>query len=379
MESSDIIALKPPIWVNRPKELQRIIANLASYPTLAVDTESNSLHAYQEQVCLIQFSTPDEDYLIDPLAIDDLSALGPIFANPSIEKVFHAAEYDLICLKRDFGFKFTNLFDTMAAGRILGKSAVGLGAMLEEAFGLQLDKRYQRANWGQRPLPQALLAYARLDTHYLIALRDRLYRELIDQERWPIAEEDFRRMTSVNGHSSENGNRDNLWRISGAQDLEPRQAAVLYELVAFRDRQARLANVPAFKILGNEALLAIAQACPLHQESLDKLREITPRQAERYGSGLLRAVAVGMTAEPPQRPPGRPRDDKFVLRLEKLRLWRKHKAQGMGVESDVILPRDLLHILAERRPTCQEDLAEILETTPWRLEHFGEEILKILA
>jgi ribonuclease D len=82
---------------------------------------------YQEQVCLIQFSTGDTDYLVDPLALTDLTPLSPIFADPKIEKIFHAAEYDIICLKRDFGYKFANIFDTMVASRVLGKQAVGLG------------------------------------------------------------------------------------------------------------------------------------------------------------------------------------------------------------------------------------------------------------
>src|SRR5512135_2846081 len=98
--------LPPPVWVDQPNLLQQMVVDLANQPRVAVDTESNSLHAYREQVCLIQFSTPRTDYVVDPLAFDDLSSLGPLFSNPAIEKVFHAAEYDLICLRRDFGFEF---------------------------------------------------------------------------------------------------------------------------------------------------------------------------------------------------------------------------------------------------------------------------------
>ncbi|TLN23565.1 ribonuclease D, partial [bacterium] len=167
--------IKDPIWVDSYPKLNRMVAEISGIPYLAVDTESNSLFAYQEQVCLIQLSTEATDYLIDPLVLSDLSALEPVFADPRTEKIFHAAEYDIICLKRDFGYTFVNLFDTMVAARILGRPAVGLGSVLEAEFGLQLDKRYQRANWGQRPLPAAQKAYARFDSHYLIALRQRMY------------------------------------------------------------------------------------------------------------------------------------------------------------------------------------------------------------
>ena len=162
--------LQPPVWIATPVALHKLAGELTRQPRLAVDTESNSLYAYREQVCLIQFSTPETDYLVDPLALNDLSRLAPIFANPEIQKIFHAAEYDLITLKRDFGFTFTNLFDTMQATRILGYQQVGLDSILAEKFGVIVNKRFQKANWGQRPLPADLINYARLDTHYLLDL-----------------------------------------------------------------------------------------------------------------------------------------------------------------------------------------------------------------
>ena len=90
--------------ITQSGNLKALADELQRHPVIAVDTESNSLYAYRERVCLIQFSTPLTDTLVDPLALDDLSPLAPVFADPAIEKVFHAAEYDLICLKRDFRF-----------------------------------------------------------------------------------------------------------------------------------------------------------------------------------------------------------------------------------------------------------------------------------
>lgn len=179
--------------------LRALAEKLAAEPLIAVDTESNSLHAYQERVCLIQFSIPSGDFLVDPLSLDTLAPLAPLFADPKYEKIFHAAEYDLICLKRDFDFTFTNLFDTMFAARILGRNKVGLGSILEEEFHVVLNKKYQRADWGQRPLPSYLLAYAQLDTHYLIPLRTRLREQLRQRNLWPLAEEDFNRLCHING------------------------------------------------------------------------------------------------------------------------------------------------------------------------------------
>ena len=187
--------LLPPVWVATKTALDTMVAALEKEPSVAVDTESNSLYAYQEQVCLIQFSTPTQDFLLDPLTLPNLECLAPFFANPNIEKIFHAAEYDVICLHRDFGFTFANLFDTMIAARILGYEGIGLGKLLEQKFNVLVDKKFQKANWGQRPLSEEMLNYARLDTHYLIDLRAILKKELQERQRWILAQEDFKMAT----------------------------------------------------------------------------------------------------------------------------------------------------------------------------------------
>ncbi len=268
----------------------------------------------------------------------------------------------------------------MLAARILGKPAVGLGSLLEAEFGIVLDKRYQRADWAQRPLPPPLRAYARLDTHYLLPLRNKLREELEQTGRLALAEEDFRRMAK--GLPTTNGNNGNslepFWRISGVQDLAPQKAAVLRELAHFRDQQARSANLPAFKVLSNQSLVAIAEGAPRTLNELEELGALSYRQLQRHGTGLLRAVERGLQA-PPQHRPSMPRkDDRFLGRLDALRNWRKQAAKNMGVESDVILPRDLLFSLAEHDPSNPDELSQVLSDTPWRLHHFGGKILDIL-
>ena len=138
--------------VNDTDSLKDCIEKLRCSKEVAVDTESDSLFVYYEKVCLIQISADGQSYVIDPLETGDLSELNDIFSSPEILKIFHAAEYDLMCLKRDFGFEFENLFDTMIAARMLGRKEIGLGPLLENEFGIHLDKRYQKANWGVRPL-----------------------------------------------------------------------------------------------------------------------------------------------------------------------------------------------------------------------------------
>jgi ribonuclease D len=346
---------------------------------IAVDTESNSLYAYRERVCLIQFSTTQDDFLVDPLALDDLSALAPIFAASSIEKVFHAAEYDLLCLNRDFGFECVNIFDTMLAARILGRDEIGLGSMLGAEFGVTLDKRQQRANWGERPLSPRLLEYARMDTHYLIPLRHLIKAELVQRNLLPLAEEDFNHTSQWpsgnNGRNNSDHRAADFWRVSGAHDLPPQNAAVLQELCRYRDQAAQSMDRPLFKVINDQTLLAIAAELPQSPDDLRRLPGMSPVQIRRHGHHLLRAVTRGLSAAPiyPPRPP-RP-DERYLARLESLRNWRKVTAQKMGVTSDVVLPRDLMFTLAESGPRNAAELAHTLRDFPWRLEHFGAEIL----
>lgn len=370
--------LPPPAWVDTPAGLAVLAADLAGRPVVAVDTESNSLHAYREQVCLIQFSTPEADSLLDPLALADLSPLAHIFADPGIVKVFHAAEYDLICLKRDFGWQVRSLFDTMVAVRTLGWPQQGLAAVLEGQFGVKLNKRHQRADWAARPLTADQLAYARLDTHYLIPLRDRLSAALEAAGRLSEAGEEFERLCQLDGRAAQpEFDPQNFWYISGARDLTPRAAAVLRELFVYRERCAERLNRPPFKVLAEGTLVEIAQAQPKTLGDLKPISGMTERQIGRHGRQLLQAVARGGKAPIP-RPLRFEREDEAVLeRYELLRRWRKDRAQERGVESDVIVPRDVLLEIARRQPRTAADLEQVAGLGPARRAKYGDELIRL--
>ena len=371
-----------PALVSTPEQLAALVHDLEAAPVVAVDTESNSLFAYWEQVCLIQFSTPGgdgvgTDYLIDPLALPDLSPLGPLFANPDQQKIFHAAEYDIICLKRDYGFEFNHIFDTMVAARTLGWPQVGLGPILETHFGVKTDKKYQRANWGHRPLTLEQLDYARRDTHYLCALKDQLTADLLAAGRLEEAQEEFARLTQVRAGETA-PTPEAFWQITGARDLPPYQAAVLREVYWYREQQAQHANHPPFKVMSGQTLLEIAQRCPRHVDDLRGITGMTPSQLRRHAAGLLKAVQHGLAAPPPRTPTPLAEPDDVRERYERLRQWRKQKAQGRGVESDVIVPREALRELAQRAPRTLDELCDIGPLGPWRRKLYGEEILKVL-
>lgn len=372
------IKLPPPALIQSPDDLDDLVRHLEQQKYVAVDSESNSLHAYQEEVCLIQFSTKDRDALVDPLAIEDLTPLGPLFANSEIEKILHAAEYDVMCLKRDFSFEINNLFDTYIAARTLGWEQPGLADVLERAFDIEIKKRYQRANWARRPLPDDMLNYARLDTRYLLSLREHLAQRLQDRNRWEEAQELFRLQTAAPPH--ENGfDPDGFWSLGDTRKLSDRDAAVLRELYLFREQEAKRQDVPPFKVIGNRALMALAREQPRTLNQLNNIKGVSGSRADRYGDQLLEAVERGKDAEPPERPRSPRTPDEVRDRYETLRQWRKRTGRERSVDSDIILPKEFLWDIAHADPAGKDELAELLKPVPWRLESYADDILEVLA
>lgn len=369
--------LPPPIWVNTKQLLQEMVDDLTAQRRVAVDTESNSLHAFREQVCLMQFSSVNADYLLDPLILKDLSVLSPIFSTPNIEKIFHAAEYDLICLRRDFGFSFANLFDTMQAARVLGYPAVGLDRLLGDKFKIQMDKRHQKANWAARPLTKEQIHYARLDTHYLFDLRDVLEKELREKERLEFAIEDFTRACILE-ESKQKVQGESWERFSGRKDISLRELTILSYLCKWRDKEAEKLNRPPYKVIMDDIFVLLAKNPPEKKVDLSAVG-LSEKQITLWGGAVLGAIHHGMEAPLVERKQAQTKNDAFLRRMEKLKLWRKKVGLEMGVESDIVLPKPYLWVLAENPPKDVMELAFVMKETPTRVQRFGDQILNVLG
>lgn len=373
------LSLTPAAYIKTDAELQTLAESLAREPLLAVDTESNSLHAYRERVCLIQLSTRSADYIIDPLTISDLSPLKPLLASPHIEKVFHAAEYDVMTMKRDFGFVFVNLFDTMLAARILGYKAFGLSNLLETHMGVQVDKSHQRDDWGKRPLSSSSLRYAQADTHYLPALRDVLCAELVAAGHLPEAQEVFRELHDLPATPERDFDPEGYWRIGLPNLLNGNSMIVLRELYLLREELAEARDCPAFKIFTNKVLVDLAQAAPSRLSELRYTKGMSASQVRRYGRHIIQAVSRARAADAlPEPPRYRPPDPVISDRYTALHSWRKERAIQRGVESDVIVSKQTLWDLAHKIPATLEDLRGVQGMGPWRVQTYGQEILGVI-
>ncbi len=362
-------------WIRTPQELQAFVESLRGCRTLALDSESDSLHHHREKVCLIQITSDrDQARLVDPLALADLAPLAPLLGDPGVLKILHGADYDVTTLKRDFGFRFANLFDTMIAARFLGLPEIGLQAMVRSELGVALSKANQRDDWSRRPLSPAQEAYALADVHHLLALKARLSDKLAALGRLAWVQEECQAVADLPAARRE-ADPDAYLRIKGASRLRPRNLAVLRELCAWRERRAASSDVPAFKILSGETLLALAENPPPGPEELGRVRGILPRfknQVSALLEAVQRALALPESELPVIRKAPRPMVPEPVKRrIDALRAWRKEEAVRQAVDVSVVLPQRLLERVAELAPGAVADLERVEGLRRWRIEAFG--------
>jgi ribonuclease D len=364
--------------------LERLLGDLANQREVAVDTEADSFYCYREKVCLLQISVEDRDYVVDPLSEVDLRALGPLFADPSKLKVFHDGEYDISILKRDYDFRFSNLFDTRVAAAALGMQAPGLAAVLLERFGVELDKSMQRSNWATRPLTSRQITYARLDTHYLIPLMNELRTELAERGRTMILEGECKRLERLDPQRAV-FDPDEFVTLKGARALSPRDRRVLRELFVLRDRLAEAQDSPPFRVMNNQLLVELARARPGSIAKLSQMKGFGPRLARKIGTSVLETIARAQTMEPLDRLPRLPRrdgtedfDDANYELHERLKRWRKNISESQGIEAAYLLNRHALVRIAKDRPETLVELEKTDGLLPWQLEMFGKELLALV-
>jgi len=276
-----------PTLVADAEALERLARRVEAEPVVALDTESNSFHAYFERVCLLQLSVPEGDYVVDPFSVD-VAPLGAALASGR-EVVLHGADYDVRCLKREFGWAPARIFDTMVAARRLGARELGLAALVRNHFGVHLSKQHQRADWGRRPLPRDQVRYAALDTHFLLDLHRILAADLSGRGLLDEARAEFDRIAAVHPHVR-NFDPEGWRRLRGAKGLDEAGRAALRALWIRRDESARALDKPSFKVVGEDALLEIARRRPATLEELGRIPGVTPRVIERVGAALLEAV-----------------------------------------------------------------------------------------
>ena len=372
--------------IDTPQALVAFIAAMRKEPRVGVDTEAASFHRYRDRIYLLQISGATHTEIIDPLPLDPvaLQPVGDLLKDPKTEKVFHDADYDLRVLDRDYGFHAVRLFDTRIAAQLAGEPAIGLAALLEKYLGVKLDKEHQKADWSIRPLPAPMLAYAAADTRYLIPLRDALERRLGELGRVEWAQEEFKKLESLRWTATPAGESDEVYlRLKGGKTLPPRSLAALQLLHRWRDTVAEREDKAPFRIIGNDALLAVSRALPNSRGDLAHIRELPTSLARRHGDALLDAVARAKTLRESELPrverrPRPPKDPGFDTRLERVKAIRNRVATALGLDAGVLCGRTTLEACVRARPASRADLERVGEVRRWQIDALGDEFLDAL-
>jgi len=364
------------IFINEQRPLDLALDRVAAQPEVAVDTEADSLHSYFDKVCLIQISVPGEDLIIDPLKRVDLSRFGALLADRNVTKILHGADYDLRILNRDFGFTIANVIDTMVCAQLLGYEAIGLAALLDRHFGIKVDKTHQRADWSQRPLPRDMLEYAATDTRHLLDLVSRLRDELRALGRWEWALEEFSRLEMIRW-AEKDDEGEPFRRLKGLGGLDRRTLAIVAALYNYRDRRARDADRPPFKIFSNDAIMETAKLRPQTDADLPKVKALSPPHRQRHGREIVRLVneALALPEEQlPERGETKPwlRDRDLEGRVNKLRKVRDRIAEDLKIDASVVAPRHVLTAIAANGTLDVPGMRE------WQKAVFGAAALEAL-
>jgi ribonuclease D len=369
----------PPI-LTTTEQVADFAGTLKHESVVAVDLEADSMHNYQEKVCLLQFSTAKETVLIDPLAGAELTPLKSILADTRVRKIFHAADYDIRCLARDFAIEINGLFDTMISSQFLGEEKFGLADILRKYFNVALDKQYQRADWSKRPLSEGMIRYAAEDTSHLHRLVEIFEQKLSEIDRLDWVQEEFTLLEKVRFAVNDG---PLFLRFKGAGTLEQRQLAVLESLLQWRDDEAQRRDCPLYKVLGNKSLLHLAKMKPTGRKKLQEVDGLSPRLIERYGGKLLHQVNIALDlpeSELPVYPRGerRGKDPQVDKRMTRLKDWRKKIAAELQLDPGVLINNALLDELARKQPRLEQDLGEIKLLKNWQRKVLGEGILRTL-
>lgn len=369
-------------FIDKQKDLEELCAKLATHKYLSIDTESNSLYAYKEKLCLVQLSSEHINAVVDSLALD-IRPLLPIFADPAVEKIFHSADSDIRVFKAALKCNFENIFDVMVAAKYLGIIKCGLDSMVGEFFGLEMNKKFQKADWGKRPLTKEMLDYASSDTIHLKKLRDILGAKLEEKGRLEEARGQFAQICKIEP-TPMRFDESGFLTLKGARQLNGRGLAVLRELYIAREVAAIKKNTPSFKVISEDLMLRLSVAPREGLHNLSIFKGVSGYVLGNHGPWIREALQKGLNGPPytvPHRDISREKRAYFETvknRFKTLKLWRKETATRRNMLPEAIMGNDILERLATAQLRSLADIQAIKGIGAEKASLYGAEILEFL-
>ena len=356
---------------------------LAGQSRVAVDLEAAGFHRYSDRVCLLQVTSGGQDFIVDTLAVDPSDVLRGPLESPTVTVLLHGGDYDLRLLDRDLDLHPVKLFDTQTAAALLGEPSLGLAALLEKYLDVHVSKKYQRADWAKRPLPDDMLDYAASDTRHLHELADLLAERLDAVGRRSWAEEESALMETLRWNTD--GDVDPVTRVKGVRKFELRDVALLREAWLWRDEVAQARDRALFRVAGDPVLLEVVRERPRDVSALARISGFSPQLAERSGRELLDRLQqtdrlddselVGYPRGPvgPRRPP--PAVEEVANRLKSV---RNEVAEALGIARGVLMSNTLILEIADVYPRSWEELEGIAGVRRWQSETLADRFLAVL-
>jgi len=367
--------------IDTQEKLEAFAEKIEGQKIIGVDLEADSMYHFKEKVCLIQMSATNLNVVIDPLQVHDLSILKPIFFSHDIIKIFHGSDYDIRSLHRDFGIIINGLFDTQLAGMFLGIEKTGLDALVKKYFNIDLDKKYQKKDWSQRPLPEEMIEYAANDVKYLILLVEIFKKKLKEKKRLSWVLEECEILSKVRCNPPF---QSPLYlKIKGAGKLSPKHLAVLEAILQFRLKIAQQKDKPLYKIINNASMLNIARSSPESIRILENTKILSKKQVSIYGEELVQIIKKNLKI-PENSLPVYPKKRSATLkpsilqRIKALKAWRDSKSSQYEITAGILCNNALIKSIAIHNPARIEDFYSINYIRKWQITEFGCEIVSLL-
>jgi ribonuclease D len=310
----------------------QIAANFDKHSIIGVDTEFMREKTFFAQLCLVQISTSDEIYCVDPLS-DEASQDFWQGVN-SCTWVLHSARQDIEVIYQTAEFMPASIFDTQIAAGLLGFAPqMGYGGLIKELFDVELAKSHTRANWTTRPLPEEYLQYAAEDVEYLLPAYEELKTRLDKLDRLQWAESDSRLLLDADLYDIDPNKA--IARLKGARNLRGRRRSAAMRLAAWRELEALKRDRPRQWIMRDNVLVDIACKLPNNEKELGEIDEMSPSLLQRAGSEIIAAIALSSDDSSDYLPPGPPNEEQKIL-LKEMQAIVAECANDLGIAAETI-------------------------------------------
>ncbi|THJ20969.1 MAG: ribonuclease D [Nitrospira sp. CG24E] len=377
------VTSKPPIhYVTDRSALESLCRTLRQSPRLALDTEFVGEDTFVPRLELIQVATADTAAVIDFPAVQaggSLDVFWELICDAKIEKVVHAGRQDLDLFSTHAGQIPKPFFDTQIAAAMVGYGAqVAYANLVQRLHGTKLAKAHTFTNWSARPLSDDQIAYALEDVEFLLSIHTHLHDRLNRLGRSEWVSEEFARLEAAVGEKSREP-QERYQRIRGWETLKPKGAAVLRELAAWRETEARRRNVPRGRVMRDEVLLQLARHPPKSINDLRGLRGVHSSEIDRHGAQLLVCIASALALPSsawPEVPSERKPDPESTGIVELLQAVLKARAAEEGIASTMIATSADLQTLVENK--LNRAALDVPILRGWRRQLAGNLMLQVL-